>query len=149
MTWKVVGKVILVRNSPYIVIWRSQECGLERLEAGGGGGYQNEERASAERGSGSHGLSWKLATAKRPHCWRCLLLCFCIYLLCLKGRWLVGQGWRPDCWTHYIYSAYPAIRGKKTSCCWLCPAPHQEMLYLKRLPGHFLHRHWMQAFSSG
>jgi len=53
----VFGKVISVRNFGYIVIWRSQECGLERLEGGRGGGYQNEERESAERGSGSHGLS--------------------------------------------------------------------------------------------
>ena len=41
--------MILVRNSPYIVIWRSQECGLERLEAGGGGGTRTRrERAPRE-----------------------------------------------------------------------------------------------------
>lgn len=72
---------------------------------------QNEQRASAERGSAMHGLSWKLSTAKRPHCWRCLL-CFCVYLLCPIGWWLVGQVWRPDCRTHYIHSAYPVIRGQ-------------------------------------
>jgi hypothetical protein len=47
----VFGKVISVRNFGYIVIWRSQECGLERLEGGRGGGVIRTRRERAPRGA--------------------------------------------------------------------------------------------------